>query len=272
MKNIIYLWSALLFVTASTLSISSCSNNNTVVPTEEGNFAIEFDNYIGSKNLVLNGTTYKNAAGEDFTVTMLNYYISNFKLLKADGSSYTVPQDSSYFLIKEADKASQTVKLKNIPAGQYTGVEFMIGVDSLRNTLGLDKWYGVLDQGSHDAEGMYWAWNSGFIFLKMEGISPAAPANVNGKYRYHIGLYGGDKTPTLNNIRTTKVLFGGKSATVGINATPQVHLIVDALKIFDGTTKVSIAANPTIMTADYSKNIANNYMGMFSFDHIHNNE
>jgi hypothetical protein len=270
MKNIIHQLGALLLAAATTFSISSCTNESTVAPTGDGKLSIEFDNYVGTKNLVLNGTTYKNAAGEDFTVTMLNYYVSNFKLLKADGSSYTIPQDSSYFLIREADKASQIVKLKNIPAGQYTGVEFMIGVDSLRNTLGLDKWYGVLDQGSHDSEGMYWAWNSGFIFLKMEGMSPAAPANVNGRYRYHIGLFGGDKTPTLNNIRTTRVMFGGNTANVGKDSAPEVHLIVDALKIFDGTTRVSIAENPTIMTADYSKNVANNYMNMFSFDHIHN--
>ena len=67
----------------------------------------------------------------------------------------------------------------------------MPAVDSLRNTMSIDKWKGVLDPGGSMMEdGMYWAWESGFIFLKMEGTSSKA-STANGKFYYHIGLYGG---------------------------------------------------------------------------------
>jgi hypothetical protein len=40
--------------------------------------------------------------------------------------------------------------------------------------------------------------------------------------------------------------------------------------VLDGTTAISIADNPMVMFAPFSVNIANNYAGMFSIDHIHN--
>lgn len=57
--------------------------------------SIEFDNIAGGQNLYLNSGTYTNAAGENFSVTLLQYFISNIRMTKADGTVYTVPQYSS---------------------------------------------------------------------------------------------------------------------------------------------------------------------------------
>lgn len=263
---------SLLLVLA--MLVTSCDDKNDPEPTpgESGNLTIEFDNIVGEKNLVLNGTTYVNSSGEDFVITKLAYYISNIKLIRADGSSHVIPQDSSYFLIKEANKESQFVRLKNIPFGDYKSVEFMVGVDSLRNTMPIEKLTGVLDPGGSMAEdGMYWAWNSGFIFLKLEGSSSKA-TSANGKFYYHIGLYGGYNIPTVNNTRVVKVNFGDLTASVSSTVSPEVHLLVDIMKVFDGpATKLSIAQYNSVMTQQplVAQSIANNYATMFSLDHIH---
>ena len=111
-----------------------------------------------------------------FRLTKLNYYISNIKLRTTGGNEFIVPQDSSYFLMTENEEESQEVKIRNIPAGDYNEITFTIGVDSLRSTMDISKRTGVLDpaQGHDD---MYWSWNSGYIFVKMEGTSPSAPAD-----------------------------------------------------------------------------------------------
>ena len=49
-----------------------------------------------------------------------------------------------------------------------------------------------------------------------------------------------------------------------------MHLFADAAKVLDGKTPFSIAENPMVMFAPFSVTIANNYAGMFSIDHIHN--
>jgi hypothetical protein len=250
--------------------ITACNESN---PLPTAQLTLEFDNVVGNKNLVLNGAASTNASGEDLIITKFNYYVSNIKLLKPDGSSYTVPQDSSYFLIMEDKKESQFVTLKNVPLGDYSGVQFMVGVDSLRSASPIDKRKGVLDPGSSLMEdAMYWAWNSGYIFVKLEGTSSKSTA-ANGKFYYHIGLFGGIDTKTVNNTRTVKVDFGTQRASVKTTEAPEVHLLVDALKVFDGPgTSLSIAGFNTVMGAQQPKSaeIANNYAAMFTLDHIHN--
>jgi len=237
-----------------------------------GKIRLEFDNVVGDKNLVLNSVTYKNASNEDFVVTRFNYFISNIKLTRADGSVFVVPQDSSYFLVKEDTKTSQFVTLNNVPFADYTAAEFMVGVDSTRNTAPIEKRQGVLDpSGSMTDDGMYWAWNSGYIFVKLEGTSSKGNP-VNGKFYYHIGLFGGYNEKTVNNTRIVKMNFGELKASVTSGNTPEVHFLVDVLKVFDGpAANISIAANNSIMGGqpEKSQQVADNYVNMFTLDHIH---
>src|SRR5690554_3448972 len=197
---------------------------------------IEFDHINAGRKLVLEHETYKNAAGENYSISMLQYYISNIKVKKADGTEYIVPQEESYFLIREQNLATRTAEVQ-VPEGDYTQLSFMVGVDSLRNTMDVSDRTGVLDPAGDDEHGMYWSWNSGYIFLKMEGMSDAAPLDPTGqpKYRYHIGGYGGYDSPTLNNTRTITIdLTQAGTANVRDGRKSNIHLMVDVNKILGG--------------------------------------
>lgn len=265
----------LVAIAAVALSFAACKKDEVITTVDEkGAIVLNFDNVVGTQNLQLNSPSlYTNAAGEQFSVSMLKYYISNIKLKKADGTEYVVPQDSSYFLVDEEKAASQMIKLSNVPAADYTDVTFTIGVDSVRNTLSSDKRLGALDVLTC---GMYWSWNSGYIFVKMEGNSPqidTAGNNPTRKFRNHIGLYGGGFNGgalTLNNVKVISRSFNGSKATVSATKTPEVHLTVNVLKMWEGKTTVSLRANPTVMASAFSATIANNYTEMFQFDHVHN--
>ena len=53
--------------------------------------------------------------------------------------------------------------------------------------------------------------------------------------------------------------------------TTNIHLLVDVLKMFNGSARnVSIAANPMVMFDPFSASIANNYASMFSHAHTEN--
>ncbi len=258
------------------LFFASCSKNNDPLPDfnekVKAPLIIEFDNVAGDKNLQLNTGVYTNAAGEQFSVSNLKYFISNIKLTSSDGHEYVVPQDSSYFLIDEANEASHEVHL-NIPVAEYNKLTFTVGVDSLRSTMDVSKRTGVLDPSGSMEDGMYWGWNSGYIFLKLEGISPAAPVDATGqrKFRFHIGGFGGYSAPTINNIKTVSLdLSKAGVARVQQGRESQVHLFADIMKVLNGSTNVSIAANPQVMFSDYSVKVANNYAAMFSHNHTHN--
>ena len=249
---------------------SACKKDSIATDsTATATLSIQFDNVAGDKNLQLNTGNYSNEAGEQFNVSLLQYFISNIKVKTATGVEYVVPQDSSYFLISESNPSTQFVKVK-VPQGDYASISFVLGVDSLRSTMDIDKRTGVLDpSGGHD-DGMYWGWNSGYIFFRMEGIAAAAPVDPSGqqKFRYHIGGFGGYSAPTINNIRTINVdLNAGGVAKVRAGREPNIHLLVDVLKAFKGA---SIAANPTVMFSEFSRKIANNFTGMFHHDHTEN--
>ncbi|MBD2751340.1 MbnP family protein [Spirosoma validum] len=252
-----------------TLSVVSCNTSDPVFDAPvPGKMQLLFDNVAGSADLKLNASTYQNAAGESFTVTKFNYFISNLRLRKEDGSEYVVPQNSSYFLIEEEKPASQTITLNNVPAGKYTGLTFLIGVDSLRSMADVSQRTGALDPGTNN--GMYWDWNSGYIFMKLEGISAVAPAAQNNTFFYHIGGFG-RSTVKINNLRTVTLSFRNDVVNVQMDATPALRITTDALKIFNGPTQLSIAQHPSVMFDTFSTNVANNYVQMFSYDRVQAN-
>jgi len=232
------------------------------------NLTLQFDNVAGNKDLVLNSGDYTNSSGEVLNVSQLQYFVSNIRFTGPNGKVFTVKQEDSYFLIQEHEPATQTVKVK-VPPGEYNKVTFMLGVDSLRNTMAIDKRKGVLDPSSSMDNGMYWSWNSGYIFFKMEGTSNAAPEDPTGnrRFRYHIGGFGGYSAPTINNIKSVTLdlsKLGTVKAKKGRNAT--IYIKADILKTFNGATNLSIAAHPSVMFSEYSVNVANNYSKMFYHD------
>lgn len=227
---------------------------------------LEFNNVAGEKPLKLQDESYTNQAGEKFNITTFNYFISNIKLHEKGGKTYVIPQDESYFLVKENDSASKKINVY-IPKGKYTALTFTIGVDSLRSTMDISRRTGALDISGGMLEGMYWTWNSGYIFMKLEGDCEQAEVDRTGqkKFRYHIGGFGGYHKPSLNNIRTVTIDLSKKGAVLaGENNRSKVLLQADVMRVFNGKTKISIAKNPAVMFGDFSKLIAENYTEMFS--------
>lgn len=258
------------------LSVASLSLMNCKKETDDlsgtGSVTFEFENRAGSEAFEFK-KDYLNAMGETVNFSTFNYYVSNFVLVKSDGTEYIVPKDSCYFLCKQENADSRTFTISGIPAGDYNEVRFVIGVDSLKSVSDISERSGVLDPAD-GAAGMYWAWNSGYIFVKIEGTSPQAPLNANtGEHtlQYHTGLYGGKSSPTLNNLKTVTLRSSDESAVVrqGKNA-PIFHVYADILQMFTSPTNISVAVNPMSHAEAFSKTVADNYADMFTLNHVHN--
>lgn len=254
---------------SSVIFFAACKKENTTPYNADvkGELSVEFDNIAGSVDLQLNTGSYSNAVGETFKVTKLKYYVSNFVLTKTDGTTYTIPQAESYFLIDESNPESRSAVLQ-VPEGEYKTLAFIVGVDSLRSTLDISERTGALDPTGNGGD-MYWGWNSGYIFFKMEGTSEASM--MDGSFMYHIGGFGGYNSATINNIKTITIGLSERgNPQVKSGKETNIHLMVDILKMFNGTTNVSIASEPMVMFDPFSVNIANNYVNMFRHDHTEN--
>jgi len=229
-------------------------NNNT--DTGKGTATISISNRAGNQPLVLNSQTYTNSQGASLTFTKFNYYISNIKLNNNSGGSFA--EDYSYHLVQQDDPSSYQFSIANVPAGTYTGMSFMIGVDSTHNVSGAQS--GALDP----ANGMFWSWNTGYIMAKMEGTSPQSTA-VDNSFIFHIGGFSGANSAVRNvtlSFPAPMVITKDKASVAYIHA--------DALEWFSPNT-IDLATLHFLMTVNAdSKNIADNYANMFAADSVKN--
>lgn len=253
-----------------TVLLSSCKKDPHLEfdTSKKGELSVEFDQVAGSSDLQLNTGTYANALGQSFKITKVKYYVSNFTFTRIDGTVYAAPQNDSYFLIDES-VASSHAPLFQLPEGEYKSLSFLIGVDSLRNTVDASQRTGVLDV-SGPATDMYWTWNSGYIFFKLEGTSPVI-TSMGGIFQFHVGGFGGYSTPAPNNLRTVTLdLTSRGTARVKSGRDTNIHLLVDVLKAVNGTTNVDFSTTSMVHSAAAGTPIANNYTAMFTHDHTEN--
>lgn len=249
------------------LSLTGCKEDVPAPAAPTGEFTLHMDNGVSTttatgttfSSLVLNTGSYKNANGDDFTVNSFRYYISNVKLLKADNSSYAVPD--SYFLVDHSNADSQDLLMKGVPVGDYTAVSFVVGVDSARTKAG--NFTGVLNPNNN----MYWDMNGPeFKNVVLEGHSPQSPT---GGLIYHIAGY---KHSTTNTIRTVTLPFPPAKLLVRTDHSPEVHMHVDIAKMFAGPNLISFASAGNVMGGPTAARIADNMAaGMFTVSHVHAN-
>lgn len=150
--------------------------NNTNVNSST-NVNITFNNVVS--NIPINTITseYTNAANNKYTVDLLKYYVTNVVLVNENGGEWLA---KNYNLIDMSVPSQNTISLKNVPMGKYTKMLFILGVDSSRNTSGVQD--GFLDP----SYGMIWTWNTGYIFFKHEGTYTNSN-NEKKPLRFHLG-------------------------------------------------------------------------------------
>jgi hypothetical protein len=191
--------------------------------------------------------TYTNPFGEPITITRFKYYVSHICIAGADQKERTLSNKT--FLIDEADTASKTLVFTTDASLQT--VSFQIGVDSILNVSGVQT--GDLDP----LKGMFWTWNSGYIFAKMEGVSDSAHAPAHS-FTWDVGGY---KSPS-NAARTVQLTLPAEQVNV---PNPVIVIDADLLKWFNATHAVKISQHPFChQSGNLAMQIADNYANMFS--------
>lgn len=218
-------------------------------PVPGASLVIAFDHYAGSAPLRLDTVAYRNDLGQPFMVTMLKYYIGLIRLDEEGGSSVSF---KDYYLVDEEDEASGSIALSNIPAGRYTGISFLVGVDSAGNCSGAQA--GALDP----VHGMFWAWNTGYIFFKLEGksASSALPGHI---FEYHIGGY---KAPAVS-VRRISLRFPQPLVVAG-GGDHHLAIKADVAEVLKVPTTIDFARLPSVTDTRNAAMIADNYADMFS--------
>ncbi len=217
-------------------------------PHNEPSLVLDFNHMVGREDLILDSVMYKNEFNQSYSISKFRYYISNIKLRRNDGTGYI---SNEYYLIDVENKESQQIIIPE--KGDYISISFTIGVDSLHNCSGLQK--GALDP----VKGMFWVWNTGYIFLKLEGKSPFSktPSNI---FEYHIGGY---KQPS-NSIRQVTLNLSEKSIQSIVDDADLLPISVDVSEILKTPKSIDFTRLSSVTDFNNATMIADNYADMFS--------
>ncbi len=289
----------LLMAITTVAALSSCSkkdDNNDVTSTK---VSLQFDHYVGTEKLVL-GTDAAGAKAytsnrQTLKFSEVKYVITNVVLVKVDGTKvpyHTEDLDKGGFLINQANTASLAPVLSGIPAGDYKGIEFGLGVKKELNNLKLQDRFPIfyrLTGSFKQKEIMHWEWANGYRFVKLEGWysnpNPGKnkkgeniPAITDGELSIHIGsafkgtkvLDEKGKTKEIKDLiinsdrdafRFVSLDFP-KTLSVKEGATAKVTIKADFDKLINGTNKISLNGKiPVVHNLDNMFPFVNNIGG-----------
>jgi hypothetical protein len=140
------------------------------------------------------GKTYVSQKGDSLRINKFKCYLSDLKLHFTDGRSETIGK--KYTLFDADSLAAPAYKMADFKNYSPGYLELSIGIDSIPNTQG------ALSNELDVQNGMYWAWQSGFINWKIEGTSSSC-ATHKQHYTFHVGGYKAKQ----NALRTIRLPF-----------------------------------------------------------------
>jgi hypothetical protein len=237
----------------SLILVTSFSVNDKYPISKTGKLKVIFINTVNGKPVTLRDSLYNNYFGEQYSISKLKYYISNITLTGIRGNN----KMGGYYLMNAAN-ADNSFELSLQP-GKYSNLEFLLGVDSIRNCSGAQT--GALDPMND----MFWTWNSGYVMFKMEGNSSASTADLQ-RIEHHIGGYKG-----TNNV-ATKINFnfgGTHELEIRENSTTEVLIETNLDNYWHGNTDIKISELPVCtITGEPALKIASNFKNLFSIKSI----
>ena len=113
-------------------------------------------------------------------IETFKFYVSNIEVQYADNTR--IKPKNNYHLIDIENPNSLSIPIAAKKNNVISKVTFNIGVDSIASVSGALA--GDLDP----SKGMYWAWQSGYINMKIEGKSTSCKTRKN-QFHFHLGGY-----------------------------------------------------------------------------------
>ena len=232
MKQFLFLFTALLMFNANVFSQNMVKLN--------------INHQLGSVPFALN-TGAQNNLGDDFNISRLEYYLSQFTVVHDGGIETEI--NNVYALVDAS--AATVIDLGNHNITSVEAIRFYIGVDSATNHL---------DPASYDAThplapkspSMHWGWSSGYRFVALEG---KGSSNYNQDIELH-GLGNNNyfqteisSTATASNNEVIIDVYADYAfalSNISVNGGAFEHgFSGDALKVLSNFNKLVFKQHPT---------------------------
>lgn len=243
MKNVFFTLSAVA------LFLHACKKKS---PDEQlsltsGALTINVLHKIDSLALCNGQFNYVNDAGNIYSITRLMYYLSDLNLIKEDSSVIEI-KDFKY--LDAFSVSNNSIVVSSPPPGNYIGLKFNIGLDSIKNQSG----YLPI---TNESINMQWPdmMGGGYHFLKLEGYFKDTVGNNFG-YAMHIGK---------NKCLIPIIIY--HPIQLDKNSNQQITLVMNINEWYRNPTvfNFNVDGNYTMGNDTLMKKIANNGRDVFSW-------
>jgi hypothetical protein len=254
-KNKLTIIAAVALLTFATV-FTGCKKKDeetpTPTPNTEQKLSFHLHTMVGT-NAASYGMQFQDASGRKFNVSDLRYYISNIVLIKSDGSE--LPLTGKVIL---ANPSTHEYELGEVPVASYKGFKFLVGLDSATNHSDPTT-YPSDNPLSIQSPSIHWSWNSGYIFMKIEGqvdTTLAANGPLDLEYFYHIGI---------DNFKRT-IDFSTSAFTVVSGSDYEIGIEFDLLKALINVDMRTENETHTMNNMPLAMKIADNWQGAFELE------
>jgi hypothetical protein len=231
--------------------LSSCGHPH----SSQASLTLKFNPMFGANVLRL-GNTYQTPSPYDqyFNFIGLQFFLSHFKLVRADGSAVEV---NPVVYVSLDDSTTFNIPLADSP-GSYTAVRFSIGLDSVQDNYvpgtNTDPSY-ILNENVVQ-NNMFWGLAQKYVFVKMDVEVDTIPGLTQSDgLPYHIGTQPYYTTVRLNFNQALSVPAGGRTV---------INLTADFQKIFTGANGINPLVEYGTMTSGNNDTLALKFMSDLS--------
>lgn len=171
----------LLLPLAILLIIVSCTKKDDPDPEKAG-IIFYFTHYVEDRPLVVDTLKYTNAAGNQYMVNEIQYFISDVKLHRADGSYQLIDQWKDIHYVDTDLPETHTWQVFDpIEAGDYQKVSFTFGISEEKNQSLM-----FVNPPKRD---MFWPeiLGGGYHYMKLNGKWQASGGQVL-PFAFHLGI------------------------------------------------------------------------------------
>lgn len=191
---------------------------------------------------------YVSKNGDSVRFDNIRFYISNIQFETVNNQIFR--DTVKAHLIDVFKPSTLKIAISDIDFKEIKRCRFDIGIDSLTNISG------ALGGDLDPQLGMYWAWQSGYINMKIEGTSPQCMSRKN-VFQYHIGGY----ISPFYALKSVVLLMNAQNIdrknAFNILNTEGVVLKMDMSKFFENIristqNSIMIPCKEALQLADYS--------------------
>jgi hypothetical protein len=186
------------------LIFTSCKKDND--DPETATIQIDMFHHVNNDLLKFNELIYENEFGNQYSVSRLQYFVSDFELVHEDGRTFKI--DTAFYVDGLVPETQSLETNLQIPYGSYSTIRFTFGLNAARNINGAYP--------NPPENNMEWPipLGGGYHYMKLEG--KVAAGEVQNNFQAHTG-------PTNGNQNFIEVSLDGSFFLVD---SPQELLII----------------------------------------------